>query len=222
MKCMICDKELKNANGLAKHLHNQHNISKEDYYKKYINETSGKCLTCGKDTTFRNIGQGYLKYCSLKCRPTTSYWTGKKQPKEMIDKRRDTLVERYGVANGFLTSNCKTEIYKGFVTRSKYERIFLDYCEDRRLTVSVPDRIKYVFEDRERWFYPDFFIEEYDLITEIKSNYTYHLHLEMNIQKQVSTLAQGYDIMFIDEEHGLVDDWNLLDHYLNYYRSEYN
>lgn len=217
--CEICKCKLKNINGLAKHITNRHAITKEDYYKIYINKISDVCV-CGTKKKFRNLGEGYRQYCSVKCRsknitPTT-YWKGKKQPQEMINARRNTMIEKYGVSNGFLTNHSKAETYKGFTCRSSYEKMFLDFAEKYGYTISVPERISYEHEGSSRHFYPDFYIEELDLIVEIKSNWTWNQQLDLNISKMVCTIEQGYDIVFIDEEHGLTNKalWSELNEYL--------
>ncbi len=217
--CAICNTELKNTNGLAKHITNQHSISKEEYYRTYINEVSSICV-CGTSKVFRNLGEGYREFCSAQCRSNnlepTSYWANKSQPQSMIDKRRSTMVDRYGVANGFLTKHAIAEKYKGFVCRSTYEKNFVDFAEQYGYTLTVPPRISYEFDGKSRYFYPDFYIEEFDLIVEIKSTWSWNLHLDMNIAKQVCTIEQGYDIIFLDEENGINDStrWNDLNEYL--------
>lgn len=218
--CKICNKKLKNANGLAKHITNQHNITKEEYYNEYIKEVSPYCK-CGKRKKFRDLGVGYLKYCSMKCRSKynepTKYWEGKKQPQEMIDARRNTLIEKYGVCNGFLVNqHTVAENYKGIVCRGEWEKTFIDFCEHYNLKVEVPKKIDYNYEGRQRYYYPDFYLPKFDLIVEIKSTYTYLLHADMNAAKQHAAIAQGYDIVFIDEENGLKDKqlWSELYEYL--------
>jgi hypothetical protein len=217
--CRICNKKLKNVNGLAKHIHNQHDISKEEYYNAYIKETFPTCI-CGKKKKFRHLGEGYRTYCSPSCRSKhvepVKYWQDKKQPKEMIEARRNSMYKRYGVTNGYLVNHSKAEKYKGFVCRSKYEKLFVDFAEKYGYTLSVPDRIKYIHEGRSRHYYPDFYVEELDLIVEIKSDWTWNQNLELNLSKLTSCLEQHYDIIFIDEEHGLTDDanWDELNEYL--------
>lgn len=219
--CKICNANFNNMNGLAKHITNQHNITKKEYYDKYIKLVDSTCV-CGVEKKFRNLGEGYRTYCSPKCRSNhiapTSYWQNKKQPQHMIDKRRNTINKKYGVSNGFLTNHSKAERYKGFVCRSKYEKMFIDFAEHFGYTLSVPQKINYIHEGRSRNFYPDFYIEELDLIVEIKSNWTWERQLDLNISKMVCTINQGYDIVFIDEEHGLTDQnfWSELDEYLRF------
>ena len=215
--CKICNKEFRNVNGLAKHLTNQHkDFSKEQYYNQFIGESSQTC-ECGKPKKFRNLGIGYLTFCSTKCRSRfvepTKYWLGRKQPQTVIEKRQNTIEKRYGVNNGFLTEKSKCITYKGFVTRSSYERAFVDYAESRMFELEVPQKIRYVHDGRNRWYYPDFFIKSINLIIEIKSRWTYAQNLEINLAKEKFTKIAGYDIIFIDESCGLLNNWEKLDEY---------
>jgi hypothetical protein len=219
--CAICKTELKNTNGLAKHIHNQHTISKKEYYDTYIKTVNPIC-ECGKEKKFRTLGEGYRTFCSTKCRSKNKEvkekirraTTGVKQSQKSVDKRRSTMLERHGVACGFLNGNIKGEHYKGFFCRSSYEKIFIDFAEKYGYTLSIPKRIEYEHEGRSRWFFPDFFVEELDLIVEVKSEWTWNQQLDLNISKLVCTVEQGYDIVFIDEEHGLLDNWEALNEYL--------
>lgn len=189
--CKICNVELKNTNGLAKHIRNQHNIEKEEYYNTFIKNVSPICI-CGNQKKFRNLGEGYRTFCSPQCRSKhvvpTKYWEGKKQPDEMIDARRNTLHERYGVTNGYLVKHSKAEKYKGFTCRSKYEKMFVDFCEKYGYTLEVPNSIRYIHEGRPRHYYPDFYIQELDLIVEIKSDWTWNQNLDLNISKLTAAL----------------------------------
>ena len=66
VKCEICGKEFKNLFGLSKHIVKIHNVNSEDYYLKYIGSKK-YCLTCNKETKFKNIIYGYQDYCSSFC-----------------------------------------------------------------------------------------------------------------------------------------------------------
>jgi endogenous inhibitor of DNA gyrase (YacG/DUF329 family) len=67
-KCEICAREFENLRGIKSHVGKIHKkeITIKEYYLKFIGE-KGKCPECGKDTSFRNLKEGYSKFCSLKC-----------------------------------------------------------------------------------------------------------------------------------------------------------
>ena len=115
-KCKICNKEFEKLKGLSVHFNNSHNLKNKEYYDSFlIKENDGKCIICNSKTTFRNIGVGYLKHCSMNCRDKNKnikrdFWTGKKQSKKTINERikntdqtkkesnrKKTMLEKYGV-----------------------------------------------------------------------------------------------------------------------------
>lgn len=60
-----------------------------------------------------------------------------------------------------------------------------------------PKFIKYVFNGKNKKYFPDFYLKHKNLIIEIKSTYTYNLHLELNQAKHNSCIEQGYNHEFI-------------------------
>lgn len=258
MKCAICDSIIKNVNGLGKHIYKSHKeISKKEYYDTYLKEKSSVCI-CGKEKKFRNLGEGYREYCSVKCRSDNvfnpKFWLGKKQPKEMIDKRisstnqnskdttrKKTMIERYGVDNPSLVpefskkrskinkktkrtpehqqniinskrknlslnhkpttkikisnalmsyyqtgdSQCVTVVknptngrghlvgkYNGILYRSSYELLFIKFAEKYNISIenceNIKRRVRYTYNNKKHWYYPDFYLPDIDVCIEIK------------------------------------------------------
>jgi len=119
--CEICKETFNNLKDLSTHLNFRHSISSKEYYDKYlINSDEGKCSVCSGETTYRGLGVGYLKTCSLECRNLSKEFRekqskakkGKKQSKETIEKRikntnqtkkegnrKQTMIDKYGVDN---------------------------------------------------------------------------------------------------------------------------
>lgn len=116
--CKICNDEFNILKGLITHVNVKHSISTKDYYDQYLKkENEGKCEVCGKETTYRNAGTGYLKNCSIECRNKNKnikrdFLVGKKQTTEQILKRvtntnqiekeknrKQTMLKKYGVDN---------------------------------------------------------------------------------------------------------------------------
>jgi len=55
-------------------------------------------------------------------------------------------------------------------------------------------RIKYVFNCKTKYYFPDFYVPRENLIIEIKSNYTLNANKELNETKFKSTTDQGYKL----------------------------
>jgi len=67
MKCKICDEEVNGTKGLSVHITKKHEISKEEYYDKYISkEEKPKCYFCDNVAYFISLTNGYKKICSSK------------------------------------------------------------------------------------------------------------------------------------------------------------
>lgn len=121
LECHLCTKRYKNINGISKHITYSHpSITKEEYYRLYINLTTGICSECDNTTTFRGLGDGFLEYCSHECYSKSdktalnrrSFASGRTQSQETIDKRiantnqiekqktnKATILEKYNVEN---------------------------------------------------------------------------------------------------------------------------
>ena len=66
--CMICNKTSDTLFKLSKHITNTHKIKIKAYYDSYIAcDGAGKCVYCGKHTSFAGLVNGYNRSCS-KCK----------------------------------------------------------------------------------------------------------------------------------------------------------
>jgi len=129
MTCKICNIEFKNIHTLSIHLNFKHSITSKEYYDSYLlKENEGKCEVCNKDTTFRGLGVGYLKNCSMKCSSLNEnikrgHSKGKKQSNETIQKRinntnqklkeskrKNTMLKTYGVDNPMKLDDVKSKV----------------------------------------------------------------------------------------------------------------
>jgi hypothetical protein len=127
---------------------------------------------------------------------------------ESIDKRKKTNMERYGyeysaqnkdIFDKTQLSQFKINYYKDIRYQGTYELHFLEFCDSIGILgkVSKIKSIKYLFNKSEKYYHPDFLIEELNLIVEIKSDYYYELYLEKNLSKKKACIEQGYDFIFI-------------------------
>jgi hypothetical protein len=127
---------------------------------------------------------------------------------EVYNKFKETNREKYGV--DFPAQNLeifvktqksqfKIKEYKGIKYQGTYELNFLEFCD----SIGILDKIdkiksiKYNFNDKQKYYHPDFYIKELNLIIEVKSDYYYNLHLEKNLCKEKSCIEKGYDFIFI-------------------------
>lgn len=133
--CRVCNGEFKNLKSLSTHFNIKHGLVAKEYYNLYLlKENEGRCSVCNKETTFRNIGVGYLKTCSLECacldidyrKKRSESRKGKTQLQETIDKRvnntnqelkeinrKNTMIKKYGVDNPMKLNDIKDKvIYK--------------------------------------------------------------------------------------------------------------
>lgn len=284
--CRICNANFNKKNGLAKHVSNSHKeTSTEEYYANFINEIDSFCI-CGNKKKFRGIGEGYRQYCSVKCRSSnvepTKYWEGKKQPKEMVEKRikntdqlkkeesrKRSFLIKYGVdnpskleevknkisvsntgkknprksdqqqkiinsrkRNGTLNhteetkekirnsvnlvyqsenppvtisennhKNHKTGYFEGMFYRSSYELVFMEYCYKNGIEIISAEnkdfRLKYAVDGKNHWYYPDFYLEKYDAVIEIKPNSMLTNEAVLN---KINVGMQNYRFFVITEE----------------------
>ena len=105
--CKICGKQC-NDRGIGTHVKNQHKIKPIEYYDKFYGKHY--CLTCGKETTFRSIHQGYLEFCSIKCADLQRSKFITDNPQKDIDikqKTKNTLIKKYGVTNSYQIDHIK-------------------------------------------------------------------------------------------------------------------
>ena len=128
--------------------------------------------------------------------------------KEVYDKFKKTNIDKYGVEfpaqNSEIfektqKSQLKLKSYKNINYQGTYELDFLIFCDENNLLdrISRSKTIKYLFNESEKNYHPDFYIKDINLIIEIKSDYYYNRYLEKNLCKEKSTLEQGFDFMFI-------------------------
>ena len=97
--------------------------------------------------------------------------------------------------------NSKKIIYynENIYYQSSYEKDFLYYVSDINILSKVTrgPTIKYNNGISEKIHYPDFYIDDYNLIVEIKSDYYYYKYLETNKLKFNKAIEIGYNYIFI-------------------------
>lgn len=120
------------------------------------------------------------------------------------EKFKKTNLERYGVEyilqnkkirEKQLASSLKIKRYKNLYYQGSYELDFLVNYYDK-IKIENVNSIPYYY-NKKRIYFPDFYLPEYNLIVEIKSDYTYNLHRDMNEHKKIGSIKAGYNFLFI-------------------------
>lgn len=121
-----------------------------------------------------------------------------------IEKYKETCLEKYGVEYPIqnseirekqLSSSFKIKKYRDLYYQGSYELDFLLNYYDK-IKIENINSIVY-FYNKKRIYFPDFYLPEYNLIVEIKSDYIYNLHREMNEQKKIGSIKAGYNFLFV-------------------------
>lgn len=75
----------------------------------------------------------------------------------------------------------------------------LDFLEKYSSAESIENGkvIKYIFGNNTHSYLSDFYLPKYNLIIEIKSKYTYNLHLDKNLSKKEYSILSGHNHIFI-------------------------
>jgi hypothetical protein len=136
---------------------------------------------------------------------------------ELIKQKLTNIVfEKYGVYHPAQNE----EVYKKMIKKGlyilkykdsnlhyqgEYELDFLNNYFDK-INIKRGNSIKYIFNEKECIYFPDFYFEELNLIIEIKSSYWYNKHYDKNIAKQKVCKQKGYNFIFIlDKNYEIFD-----------------
>ena len=180
------------------------NYSKTNEFKNKVKETSLERY--GVDSPNKSE---YVKEIKKSSMMKKYGYISNSMTKESKDKLRKTNLERYGVEYPMQVlefsekqqKKSKKILYynENIYYQSSYEKDFLDYVSDINILTKVTrgPTIKYNNGISEKTHYPDFYIDDYNLIVEIKSDYYYYKYLETNKLKFNKAIEMGYNYMFI-------------------------
>jgi hypothetical protein len=130
------------------------------------------------------------------------------QNRKIKEKQEQTCLKNYGVK--YPSQNYKIHEKQqksahslkyhssGLFYRGTYEKDFIDFCILNNIQIkNVKKGIKYIFKNKDKIYFPDFYYEPLNLIIEIKSSYTYECELENNIIKKEAVINNGLNFIFI-------------------------
>lgn len=207
----ICTKEIRNkAENTKYEKYGDKNYNNRDKYIRTCLEKYSKDSTNKVDEIKEKKIKSHLKKYGV---------INNSMTEECKNKLRQTNLERYGVEYPMQVeeffykqqkSSLKIKKYKDtdLYYQGTYELDFLNYCEDNNI-LSIVERgktINYMFENKNKIYYPDFFIDEMNLIIEIKSSYFYKKYEDKNISKKNKCLELGYNyIMILDKKYNFFE-----------------
>jgi YHS domain-containing protein len=137
-ECENCTFTAKIINVLSKHISKVHNISKQEYFDKYIFEEGDdvcKANDCINKTKFDNLREGYKNNCCKECSKKSNYQHIKDnclkkhgveyyfQSDEYKEKFKKICQEKWGVDNPFQAEEVKEQIKETCLERYGVEII---------------------------------------------------------------------------------------------------
>ncbi len=221
INCKICGKKCNGYVGLRSHISKLHKIPTKQYYDIYLKKDNEDICKCLRKTKFKNISEGYRKYCSLKC---TSVFT-RVQTKETCLKKygdanfnnrkgaKETCLKKYGDANFNNRKKCKNTMLKKYGVKhytnrkkakdtmlKKYGKYYVNY-EKAKQTNLQKYGVKHYARSKEYirsliehgYCTPLEFVERYDIYNRKVWSYT------RSCKKELFNKWSGYD--YYDNEY---------------------
>jgi hypothetical protein len=89
----------------------------------------------------------------------------------------------------------------GFYYRSSYEKKFIEYCVNNNIAIETAEtkefRVPYIINGKRHFYYPDFYLPDYDLIIEIKP---VSLLTDDVVQCKIDAIARESSFSLVCEE----------------------
>jgi hypothetical protein len=148
-----------------------------------------------EETMFRNYGRtnNMGVNCEIMAKNMVNKY-GVKWSAHLQHLADDMQFNRFKKRNLLITPSGKRIFLQGYEVNAYNILIDEGYMEDDILyrKIDMP-KIMYHFEDKERRYYPDFYIKSNNLIIEVKCKYTYEIDKEKNDTKFLFTKKLGYN-----------------------------
>jgi hypothetical protein len=133
------------------------------------------------------------------------------QSPEIKNKIKNTNIQRYGVEHNMqnvdtynkgLKTRKLIKLYKNdLYYQGSYEFEFLEKYYEKYPNIIRGKTIKYTYNDKNKVYFPDFFIPSLNLIIEIKSSWTLKQDIEID-EKKKAVYKYGYNyIMILDKDY---------------------
>ena len=209
MICQYCGKECKNNNSL----HNHERLCKmnpnrsKSFFETDYNKTR---IPINQFIKAKKEGYTYIVSEDTKEKISKSNF-GKKHTLYNKNKIRKTVNEHIENGNWHLSfSKSRTFEYKGIKFQGSWEIKFAKYLDNKNIKWERPCKTyKYIFENENHRYLPDFYLPEYNLYIEIKG---YPTKRDFSKWEQ---FTDNLDIYFGDDLYNL----GIIDSYKDRYKS---
>lgn len=203
--CKICNLEKRKQTCLEKY--GVDNVSKNENIKKKVkismieNGTDyGFKMQSYKDTLMKNYGvvnPFQSDVIKLKIQKTNFKKYGVINPSQSLEIHKKQH-------SGYILKHHETGLYY----RGSYELNFIEYCLENDIEIeNFKGTINYYFDNKNRKYFPDFFIKKLNLIIEVKSSYTYECEKEQNEAKKKAAINNGFNFKFIINKSYNLEDY---------------
>lgn len=181
-KCPVCGMRFKSLSGWGEHIERLHPDTIPDGYSVaryfyYVDtgKTHGSCVQCHKPTEWNETTGKYSRYCSdPNCK------------KKYCAEAKKRMIDKYGVPHllndpdqqrKMLASKSKPYKFRdggSVLYLSSYEKDFLMTCEfvlglkSKDIMGPSPHTYTYMYEGKQHFYIPDFYIPDLNLEIEIK------------------------------------------------------
>jgi len=141
------------------------------------------------------------------------------QSKEIYEKSKKSCKESTGFEYSAQSLECREKQLKNTFRKKEYilpsgkiillqgeEPNFLDYVFSNNLLKEdeinyKPKRIKYILEEKEHYYFPDFFISKLNLVVEIKSWYILSIQKNTDLKIDATKVFGHHYIMILDKKY---------------------
>lgn len=210
-KCPYCTKKYITKEAVYMHMEGFHRDQLGDlspaqaHFNYRNNKTHGSCIICGKETPFNEKNERYDRLHEGKCKEEY-----REQFKKRMKKKygKTTLLDDPDVQKEMLSKRRISGKYvwkKGKETTQyvgSYEKHFLQYLDrmgyqGKDITSPATIVIPYKFNGKGRFYIPDFYIQDLDLLVEIKGTNNHY-------QKREEAVERAKDIAAKNSEHNYI------------------
>lgn len=190
--CQFCNKECKNLNSLKQHeIRCKENPNKIDL--TYLSNRDYSNFNFNPSNQFIKAQKEGKKFevSSETKEKLSKIWKGKDLPEEMkikISNGMQKAVKEHPESYFGINTNTRVKkyLYNGVWLDGNWEVIFAKYLDSQNIKWNRPKQgFKYIWNNGNHIYYPDFYLIDYDLYIEIKGQETERDHIKW---KSVSNL----------------------------------